>query len=61
LRIAWEKAANLLTSVAAGFAAFAFTLYSFLMLRDLDEQVMAAFTVGLFAVTARAWLLLGRS
>jgi diguanylate cyclase len=55
LRIVWEKAANLLTSVAAGFAAFAFTLYSFLMLRDLDEQVMAAFTVGLFAV-AIMWI-----
>lgn len=51
----WHKAANLLTSVAAGVAAFLFTLVSFLMLRDLGEQVMASFTVGLFAL-AITWI-----
>jgi diguanylate cyclase (GGDEF)-like protein len=55
MKLSLEKAANLLTSVSAGIAAFLFTLVSFLMLRNLGEQVMASFTIGLFAV-ALTWI-----
>lgn len=47
--------ANILTSVLAGLAAFVFTLSAFLMLRDFDQQIMASFTIGLFAI-AIVWL-----
>jgi diguanylate cyclase (GGDEF)-like protein len=46
---------NILTSVLAGVAAFAFTLTAFLMLRDFGEQIMASVTIGLFAI-AIVWL-----
>ncbi len=46
---------NVLTSVLAGLAAFAFTLSAFLMLRDLNEQILASFTIGLFALSI-VWL-----
>jgi diguanylate cyclase len=55
MKLSWEKAANLLVSVLAGVAAFIFTLVSFLMLRDLGEQVMASVTIGLFAL-ALTWI-----
>lgn len=51
----WDKAINLLTSLAAGCAAFLFTLSSFLVLREFNEQVMASFAIGLFAV-AITWI-----
>ncbi len=46
---------NILTSVLAGMAAFAFTLSAFLMLRDLNQQILASFTIGLFALSI-VWL-----
>ena len=55
MRVAWHKAANLATSAAAGVAAFLFTLASFLMLRELGEQVMASVVIGLFAL-AITWI-----
>ena len=42
---------NILTSALAGFAAFVFTLSAFLMLRDFSQQVLASFTIGMFALT----------
>lgn len=55
MKLSLEKVVNLLTSVAAGLAAFVFTLSSFLMLRDIDQQLMASVTIGLFAL-AITWI-----
>ncbi len=46
---------NILTSVLAGMAAFAFTLTAFLMLRDFGQQILASTTIGLFALSI-VWL-----
>jgi diguanylate cyclase (GGDEF)-like protein len=46
---------NILTSVLAGLAAFAFTLSAFLMLRDINQQILASFTIGMFALSI-VWL-----
>ncbi|HEY9552166.1 putative bifunctional diguanylate cyclase/phosphodiesterase [Allosphingosinicella sp.] len=40
----------MLLSLCAGFASFAFTLVAVLMMRDLDEQIAASLTMGLFAL-----------
>lgn len=37
-------------SVCAGMASFALTLLAFLLVRDIDEQVVAALSIGLFAL-----------
>jgi diguanylate cyclase (GGDEF)-like protein len=49
------KFGNVLTSICAGLASFAFTLVAFLMLKDLGEQILASVTIGLFAL-AIVWL-----
>src|SRR3546814_7477333 len=45
-----EKISNFLVSIAAGFAAFAFTLVAVLRLTDVNEKVAAAVIMGLFAL-----------
>lgn len=55
MRLSLERSINLLTSVGAGLAAFLFSLAGFLMLSDFGEQVLAAVTMGLFALTI-VWL-----
>jgi diguanylate cyclase (GGDEF)-like protein len=49
------KLSNFLMSVCAGLASFIFTLVAFLILHDLNEQIAAAMTMGLFAL-AIVWL-----
>src|SRR3546814_9809830 len=36
-----QRISNMLLSLCAGFASFAFTLVAVLMMRDLDEQIAA--------------------
>jgi len=50
MRYVIERLGNLVMSLCAGAAAFIFTLIAFLLLRDLDEQIVASFTIGLFAL-----------
>ncbi len=50
-RIIRATFANFLTSLCAGSAAFLFTLGAFLLLRDLNQQVVASLAVGLFALS----------
>src|SRR3546814_8020888 len=45
-----QRISNMLLSLCAGFASFAFTLVAVLMMRDLDEQIAASLTMGLFAL-----------
>jgi diguanylate cyclase (GGDEF)-like protein len=45
-----ERFGNLILSASAGVAAFLFTLLAFLLLQDVDEQVAASLTIGLFAL-----------
>ncbi len=45
------KFGNFLTSLCAGAAAFVFTLVAFLLLRDVNQQIVASLTVGLFALS----------
>jgi len=49
------KLSNFLMSACAGLASFVFTLVAFLILHDLDEQIAASVTIGLFAL-AVVWL-----
>jgi diguanylate cyclase (GGDEF)-like protein len=44
------KIANLVMSACAGIAAFIFTLIAFLLLRDIDQQIVASLTIGMFAL-----------
>lgn len=44
------KFANVLLSLCAGAAAFIFTLIAFLLLRDVNEQIVASLTIGMFAL-----------
>ncbi len=55
LRTFLGRFGNLLTSVLAGVAAFAFTLSAFLMLQDINQQILASFTIGMFALSI-VWL-----
>src|SRR3546814_9442498 len=41
-----QRISNMLLSLCAGFASFAFTLVAVLMMRDLDEQIAASLTMG---------------
>jgi diguanylate cyclase (GGDEF)-like protein len=45
-----QKISNGVLSVCAGFASFVFTLMALLVLRHLDEKVLAALTMGTFAL-----------
>ena len=45
-----ERISNFLVSLFAGIASFLFTLVAVIMLRDLDEQIAASLTMGLFAL-----------
>lgn len=49
------KLSNFLMSLCAGVASFVFTLVAFLILHDLNEQIAASVTMGLFAL-AIVWL-----
>ena len=55
MQVSWTRLGNILTSVCAGVASFVFTLTAFLMLRDVNEQIMASVTMGLFALSI-VWL-----
>lgn len=45
-----DKISNFLMSLCAGAASFVFTLVAVLMLRDIDEQIAASLTMGMFAL-----------
>lgn len=45
-----ERFGNAILSASAGGAAFVFTLVAFLLLQDIDEQIAASLTIGLFAL-----------
>jgi diguanylate cyclase len=45
-----NRISNLLLSVLAGVLTFAFTMFAFLRLKEVDEQLAAAFFIGLFAL-----------
>ena len=44
------KVSNGVFSVFAGGASFVFTLLAFMLVRDIDEQVVAALSIGMFAL-----------
>jgi diguanylate cyclase len=44
------KISNRALSMCAGLAAFVFTLFAFLMLREVNEQIVASLTIGVFAL-----------
>lgn len=44
------KVSNGALSICAGAAAFLFTLWAFLILREFNEQIMASFSIGAFAL-----------
>jgi diguanylate cyclase (GGDEF)-like protein len=46
----WTKISNGVFSALAGVAAFIFTLLGFLLLGDIDQQVVASLFIGLFAL-----------
>ena len=50
MRYIAERLGNILLSVCAGAAAFVFTLIAFMLLRELNEQIVASITMGLFAL-----------
>jgi diguanylate cyclase (GGDEF)-like protein len=50
IRLKFEKISNFLMSLCAGVAAFVFTLVAILMLSDLNEQIVASATMGMFAL-----------
>jgi diguanylate cyclase (GGDEF)-like protein len=50
MRYIMERLGNFVMSLCAGVAAFVFTLIAFLMLRDLDQQIVASVTIGTFAL-----------
>jgi len=41
---------NIVMSLCAGAAAFVFTLIAFLLLRDVNQQIVASLAIGLFAL-----------
>src|SRR5690348_7368100 len=45
-----SKISNGVFSVAAGAASFVFTLLAFMMVREIDQQVVASLTIGMFAL-----------
>ncbi|HEY0627674.1 MAG TPA: EAL domain-containing protein [Allosphingosinicella sp.] len=45
-----QKFGNAVLSVLAGFSSFVFTLMALLVLRELDEKILAAITMGTFAL-----------
>jgi len=45
-----SKISNGVFSVAAGAASFIFTLLAFMMVREIDQQVVASLTIGMFAL-----------
>ena len=50
MRATWNKISNRLLSLLAGTAAFIFTLLGFLLLGQVDQQVVASLSIGLFAL-----------
>jgi diguanylate cyclase (GGDEF)-like protein len=50
MRFIMERLGNLVMSLCAGAAAFAFTLIAFLLLRDFNQQIVASLTIGTFAL-----------
>jgi diguanylate cyclase (GGDEF)-like protein len=46
----WDKISNRLLSLLAGVAAFLFTLAGFMLLGEMDQQVVASLFIGLFAL-----------
>ncbi|HEY0149205.1 MAG TPA: EAL domain-containing protein [Allosphingosinicella sp.] len=50
MRGTWIKISNGLLSMLAGAAAFIFTLLGFLLLGEIDQQVVASLFIGLFAL-----------
>ncbi|HEX8579002.1 MAG TPA: GGDEF-domain containing protein, partial [Allosphingosinicella sp.] len=50
MRATWIKISNDLLSLLAGAAAFIFTLLGFLLLGEIDQQVVASLFLGLFAL-----------
>jgi diguanylate cyclase (GGDEF)-like protein len=46
----WNKISNGFLSGLAGFAAFLFTLAGFVLLAEIDQQVVASLGIGLFAL-----------
>jgi GGDEF domain-containing protein len=50
MRYIVERLGNIVMSLCAGAAAFVFTLIAFLLLRDLNQQIVASLTMGMFAL-----------
>jgi diguanylate cyclase (GGDEF)-like protein len=50
MRYVVERLGNFIMSLCAGAAAFLFTLIAFLLISDIDQQVVASLTIGLFAL-----------
>jgi diguanylate cyclase (GGDEF)-like protein len=50
MRYIVERFGNIVMSLCAGAAAFLFTLIAFLLLRDINEQIVASLAIGLFAL-----------
>jgi diguanylate cyclase (GGDEF)-like protein len=46
----WDKISNGVLSLLAGIAAFLFTLAGFVLLGEIDQQVVASLFIGLFAL-----------
>jgi diguanylate cyclase (GGDEF)-like protein len=50
MKAAWNKLSNRFLSMLAGVAAFLFTLAGFVLLGEIDQQVVASLFIGLFAL-----------
>ncbi|HEV2748528.1 MAG TPA: bifunctional diguanylate cyclase/phosphodiesterase [Allosphingosinicella sp.] len=50
IKLKLERISNFLMSLCAGVASFVFTLVAILMLSELNEQIVASATMGLFAL-----------